>query len=245
MTSRLSKSRCSPNRARWRPRVNLCWGGLGLYQEQALCKGIKVVGGRPQNCEKCIQGLPKERRTGEISEHNSGWWEKGSWKLFSHCSPSESLNLWAGEELHTMSTQTWTIQTVLENYLKRSWIFMKFWMSVNVFRLLSRVMVFISTTKWVLERLMAVLSCNITMVADWGKWSSPLRTDKLCLENFLRYNIIEFLFFLSMPMAWAMFFRLVTLQHGRHCNGRLDMESFITKSLEKYFKVIQKEPNTI
>lgn len=173
MTSHLSKSRSSPNRARWRPRVNLCRGGLGLYQEQALCKGIKVVGGRPQNCEKCIQGLPKERRTGEISEHNSGWWEKGSWKLFSHCSPSESLNLWAGEELHTMSTQTWTIQTVLENYLKRSWIFMKFWMSVNVFRLLSRVMVFISTTKWVLERLNGCIVLWYNYGSRLGKMKQP------------------------------------------------------------------------
>lgn len=192
MTSRLSKSRCSPNRARARPRVNLdeTWP----LPRASTFKGTKVVEGRPQNCEKCMQGLPKERRTGETSEHNSGCWEKGSCKLFSHCSPSESLNLWADEELHTVSTQTWTIQTVLENYLKRSWIFMKFWMSINVFRLLSRMMVFISTTKWVLERLTAILSCNITMVADWGKWSSPLSNWQTLPGNFLRYNIIEFLF---------------------------------------------------
>ena len=244
MTPHLSKSRCSPN-----SKVKTTGGPLPRrtwpLQEQALCKGIKGVGGRPQNCVKCIQGLPKERRTGEISEHNSGWWEKGSRKLFSHCSPSESLNLWAGEELHAMSTQTWTIQTVLENYLKRSWIFMKFWMSVKVFRLLSRVMVFISTTKWVLERLTAVLSCNITMVADWGKWSSPLSNWQTLLGEFSKVQYHWVPFFISMPTAWAMFFRLVTLQHGRHCSGRLDTESFINKSLEKYFKVIQKKPNTI
>lgn len=160
---------------------------------------------------------------------------EGSWKLFRHCSPSESFNVWADEELHTMSTQTWTIQTVLENYLKRSWIFMKFWMSVNVFRLLSRVMVFISTTKWVLERLTAVLSCNITMVADWEKWSSPLSNWQTLPGEFSKVQYHWVPFFLSMPTAWAIFFRLVTLQYGYHCNGRLDMESFYNQEFGKVF----------